>query len=222
VEKILVTFALRQEGSPFVSKLARRSVRGDLVFGRFGTIEIAVSWLGIGFANFDLFASAISEFKPDLIINSGFAGGIRSLLEAGDFVLARNYSSPELLERIGASHLFSACGNFVSLTGIAGPEAKARLSLEGNVFAIDMESDRLAAACQKSSVPFLTARMISDRADEAIPKLFLGQKIRGPDDIFRAIHFVGRMLILRKKLAARLGQLIEELTSQEISQAKRS
>ncbi len=133
--KVLVSFALRQEGAPFARRLTRRAVRNGLVLGHIGTQEIAVCWLGVGVENLELFERTVAALRPHLIINSGFAGGIRSLLEAGDFVLAKNYSSPETL--VGTSHVFSASGNLVSVTGIVGPETKARLRLQGNILAID-------------------------------------------------------------------------------------
>ena len=173
----LVTFALPQEGYPFARRLKRRAVRKRLVLGYLGAREIAVCWLGVGVRNIDLFARVVSELQPRLIIHSGFAGGVRSLLEAGDFVLAKNYSSPEILERARASHLFSAIGRLASLSAIAGPETKARLRLEGDALAIDMESERAAAACRKFRVPFLTARMISDRSDNFVPSLQLNSPL---------------------------------------------
>ena len=207
----LVAFALRQEGYPFARKLTKRTVKDGLVFGCLETREIAVCWLGIGLKNIDLFARIVDKLRPELVINSGFAGGVRSLLEPGDFVLATNYSSQEIVERLDTSNLFSARGNFVTVNAIADPEAKARLSAKGHVLAIDMESERLAAICRKISAPFLTARMISDRSDEAIPRLFTGQKMRDHKDIVRAIHFAGRMLVLRERLAARVGRLVTSL-----------
>ena len=213
--KVLVTFALRQEGAPFARRLTRRTVRNGLVLGHIGTQEIAVCWLGVGVENLELFERTVAKLRPHLIINSGFAGGIRSLLEAGDFVLAKNYSSPETL--VGTSHVFSASGNLVSVTGIAAPETKARLRLQGNILAIDMETERIATICRKVAVPLLTARMISDRADEVLPSVFVGGKLQGPEAVFHAIHFAGRMLVLREKLATRLCHLIEELVRESAS-----
>jgi len=74
-----------------------------------------------------------------------------------------------------------------------------------------MESERLTSFCRENSVPLLTARMISDRSDEAIPGLLVGQGMRTAGDILQAVRFAGRMLFLRERLANRVGQLIEEL-----------
>jgi nucleoside phosphorylase len=206
----LVTFALRQEGYPFARKLAQRRTKGRLVFGRLGISEIVVCWLGIGVQDVDSFARVVVESEPGLIINSGFAGAVRSLLEAGDFVLANNYSSQGLVEKLRTSKLFAARGNLVSVREIAGPETKKRLSLEKNVLAVDMECDRAATICRNFSVPYVTAKMISDRSDETVPALFAGGKFRGPHDVFDAIQFATRMLVLREKLASRLSQLVPE------------
>jgi nucleoside phosphorylase len=206
----LVTFALRQEGYAFARKLAQRRIKGGLVFGRLGASEIVVCWLGIGVQYVDSFARVIAESEARLIINSGFAGAVRSLLEAGDFVLANNYSSQEPVEKLRTSKLFAARGKLVSVKEIAGPETKKRLSLEKNVLAVDMECDRAAMICRNFSVPHVTAKMISDRSDETVPALFAGGKFRGPDDVFDAIQFSARMLVLREKLASRLTQLVPE------------
>jgi nucleoside phosphorylase len=207
----LVTFALRQEGYPFVRNLKRRTVSNGLVLGLVGNRETAVCWLGIGVENADSFARFIAELQPRLVINSGFAGGVRSLLEPGDFLLATNYSSQEIVEKLRTSNLFSARGKFVSVKRIANPETKAQLRQDSKVLALDMESERMTAICRDLSVPYLTARMVSDRRDESVPKLFIDHKIRGPSDIGHAIHFAGRMLVLRERLAARLKTLIEEV-----------
>jgi nucleoside phosphorylase len=210
-DRILVTFALRQEGSPFARNLRRRAVKNGLVLGLLGNRETAVCWLGVGVENPGLFARLVAESQPQLIINSGFAGGVRSLLEPGDFVLATNYSSQEIVEKLGTSNLFSAQGKLISLRRIASPETKAQLSLDSKVLAIDMESEQMTAICRNMSVPYLTARMISDRSDEAVPTLFIDHRIRGPSDILHAIYFAGRMLVLRERLASRLRRLIEEV-----------
>jgi nucleoside phosphorylase len=212
-DRILVTFALRQEGYPFARNLRQRTVKNGLILGLLGGRETAVCWLGIGVEKPSLFARLVAESRPQLVINSGFAGGVRSLLEPGDFVLATNYSSQELIEKLLTSELFSARGKLISVKRIASSETKTQLSQDSKVLAIDMESERMTAICRNMSIPYLTARMISDRWDEAIPALFADGKLRGPSDLLHAIHFARRMLVLRERLAARLRRLIEEVSA---------
>jgi nucleoside phosphorylase len=167
-----------------------------------------VYWLGIGVRDEDRFKRTLRDLRPELVINSGFAGAVRTLLEPGDFVLAENFTSPELLKRLETVRLFEARGRFVCVEAIADVATKTRINSEGNVVAIDMESARIAAVCRKLAVPIVSARMISDRYDEGIPHVFLGKGIRQMKDLSDAIAFASRMIELRRRLADRLTELI--------------
>jgi nucleoside phosphorylase len=208
VFKILVTFALRQEGVSFEGRLRHRKAKSDLTLGFLDSQEIALFWLGTGVRRQVEFERALSEGHFDLVINSGFAGAVQAVLNPGDLVLCENFSSPEWLERLKANVHFEASGPFVSVDAIAGSEAKTRIAGDGNIVALDMESAKMAAVCRKFSVPLVSARMISDRSDEEIPGLFLGKGIRRPKDVTQAIAFAGRMIVLRRRLADRLVELI--------------
>jgi nucleoside phosphorylase len=211
VLKILVTFALRQEGISFERRLTRAKAKSGLVLGDLNSREVAVYYLGTGLRNEIRFATILSDLHFDLVINSGFAGAVRTLLEPGDFVLSENFSSPEWLGRIKTTGIFEAMGQFVSVEAIADPEAKRRIASEGDVLALDMESARLAAVCRNISLPWLSARMISDRFDEGIPGIFLGRGIKRMRELSEAVVFAGRMIVLRRRLADRLTELIEAI-----------
>jgi len=211
VLKILVTFALRQEGVSFERRLTQRIVHPYSVLGRLDSQEVALYWLGTGVRDEAQFKSVLADLRSELVINSGFAGAVRTLLEPGDFVLAENFSSPELLKRFETDPLFEARGRFVCVDAIADSAAKMRINSQGNTIALDMESARVAAVCRKLSVPLLSARMISDRHDEGIPGVFLGKGVRQLKDIAEAIAFASRMIVLRRRLAARLIQLIRAI-----------
>jgi len=208
VAKILVTFALLQEGLSFERKLTRRSVKHGLTLGRLGAHEIAVFRLGLGAQEEDGFKRAVRELSSELVINSGFAGAVRTLLEPGDFVLAENFSSPELSNWLGTTRIFTAKGSFAPVNEVADSVAKARLNSRGNIIALDMESAQVAALCRNLVVSYVSAKMISDRYNERIPEIFLGKKVRRMKDISEAIWFASRMLVLRQKLAVRLVELI--------------
>lgn len=212
--KILVTFALRQEGVTFEGRLRRRKAKSDLILGFLDSQEIAIFWLGTGVRRAAQFERMLSNVRFDLVINSGFAGAVRAGLEPGDFVLSENFSSPEWLGRLKANPVFEESGPFVSVDTVAGSEAKARIAGEGNVVALDMESAQVAAACRRLSVSLVSARMISDRSNEEIPGVFLGKGIRRPKDVSEAIAFAGRMLLLRRRLADRLVELIRIINLQ--------
>jgi len=132
-------------------------------------------------------------------------------LEPGDFLLAENFSSPEIVNRLEAAPVFDARGVFESVAKVADPADKMRINAAGTVLAVDMESARFTAICLERAVPFITARMVSDRADEAIPRVFLGKGLARLKDISDAIGFAGRMIQLRPRLADRLTRLIGEV-----------
>jgi nucleoside phosphorylase len=213
VLNILLTFALRQEGVSFEKRLIQRIPKFGSVFGRLDSQEVAVSWLGIGARNEERFESILADLRPELVINSGFAGAVRTLLEPGDFVLAENYSSSELVKRLDTRCVFAARGRFACVETVADSAAKMRFNSEGNIVAVDMESAPVAEICRKLSVPLLSAKMISDRHDEEIPRVFLGKGIRQKKDILEAIAFATRMITLRRNLADRLAELIRELSA---------
>jgi nucleoside phosphorylase len=211
VPRILVVFALRQEGVSFERKLAGRNLESGVVLGHLGSQPVAVGWLGTGVRDEAQFESMLSDSGIGLVINSGFAGAVRTLLEPGDFVLAENFSSPELVERLEKERAFAASGRFVTVDTVADSAAKMRINREGNIVALDMESAKVAAICRKLCVPLITARMISDRSDESIPGVFLGKGIQRRKDFSEAIGFAVRMMSLRRRLAERLVGLMQAL-----------
>ena len=134
-------------------------------------------------------------------------------LNPGDFVLAENYSSAELVKRLEMSDAFlQARGQFACVDAVADSAAKMRLNAQGNILAVEMESAPVAEVCRKLSVPLLSAKMISDRYDEEIPGVFLGKGIRQTRDLLEAIAFASRMIMLRGNLADRVVELVRSLS----------
>jgi nucleoside phosphorylase len=206
---IVVTFAVRQEGVVFERRLSQRVSRGNRVTGRLGSRDVSIYWLGIGAEDRLGFRQMLEETKPLHVIDSGFAGGIRTLLEPGDFVLANDSDSEAFCFRGG---LCTARGRIVQVTEVLDPEGKAQIRRQKKeALAVDMESEHVAAICEQLHIPFLTARMISDRYDEGIPGVFLGRGMRRFGDLVEAARFASRMLALRVKLADKLEELIRAL-----------
>jgi nucleoside phosphorylase len=206
---IVVTFAVRQEGAIFERRLSRRTKHGNRVTGRLGSRDVTIHWLGIGVEDRVGFQQTIEETKPRYVIDSGFAGGIRTLLEPGDFVLANDAcgKAPTANE-----NLSTAKGRIVQVAEVLDPDGKARIrGANAEALAVDMESEEVAAICGELHIPFITARMISDRYDEGIPGVFLGRGVRNLGDLADAARFAGRMLSLRVKLADKLEELINQL-----------
>jgi nucleoside phosphorylase len=208
---IVVTFAVWQEGAIFEHRLSKRTRDGNWVTGRLGSRDVTIYWLGIGVEDRLGFRRMIEETRPCCVIDSGFAGGIRTLLEPGDLVLGNDTCGEAL---IPTENLWTAKGRIFQATKVLDPEEKSRLRSEnGEVLAVDMESEDVAAICKEFGTPFITARMISDRYDEGIPGVFLGRGLRSFGDLTEAIRFASRMLSLRVRLADKLEELIKELAT---------
>lgn len=205
---LLVVFALQAEARVFQSRLARKA-KGEAFFD--GTIRgtrVGICFVGIRATAIVNLEEAIKRFQPSLIINSGFAGATRALLEPGDFLIASNYTTAQIELPIGSA--IDAIGPFCSVQQVNAPAEKRRLG--DSSIAVDMESGAIAAACARSQIPLITARMISDRRDESIPAIFIGGKLGNAKEVIEAGQFAFRMLRLTRLLTDRLAQLIDFAT----------
>jgi hypothetical protein len=119
----------------------------------------------------------------------GFAGGVDPAIGAGTLVLspryyrqgsAGDYLTPdlEMLRQGGqAADAGETWFNADSLTVdhlVATPEAKRAIRLRYPVGIVEMEDYWVAAAARETGVPFLSARVVLDAADQALPGYLLG------------------------------------------------
>ena len=159
--------------------------------GHIGKNEVVVRHSGMGKVNAALAAqSFINEYPLDCIMSSGVAGGLSPELGSLDLVassdvvyhdvwcgegnaygqvqgLPDRFHCNETLYnaaiKAGATGgLFASGDFFISNTD----EAEAILSHFPEAIAVDMESGALAQTCHIHGIPFLSIRIISDRAGE--------------------------------------------------------
>jgi nucleoside phosphorylase len=208
---ILVTFALPAEGEPFVRRLHRRVRCGSSLRGELHGQPVGVVYIGIGLKQYDVLERYLEQWKPRLVICSGFAGSLRSLVRPGDLLIARNFSTVEFVQPyLDQVH---AVGEFLNVTTVTSAATKAELAVSGSFLAIDMESAGVSRICAAHGVPVLVARMVSDAVDEEIPGLLLGRTLHHPREMVAVARFVVRMLSLRPRLANRLSGLIRQFAS---------
>jgi nucleoside phosphorylase len=172
-----------------------------------------VVYVGIGLRHRDALERCLEQWKPRLVICSGFAGSLRSLVRPGDFLIARNLSTVEFAEPY--LDQADAVGEFLEVHTIASAATKAELAGSGSSLAIDMESAGVSRLCAAQGVPVLVARMVSDAVDQEIPGLFLGRTLRRPKELVEAARFIFRMLLLRPRLAQRLTELIRRFAGSD-------
>ena len=154
--------------------------------GNIGRHEVIASECGIGKVNAAIGTLTLIEcFHPDIIINTGVAGGTGNGASILDVIIADRIAYhdvwcgpgtapgqaagfPERFEcplgdnvrrQLGASGGLLASGDVF----IDGTEALARvLSVQPQAVAVDMESAAVAQVCCSRGVPFVCLRVISD------------------------------------------------------------
>jgi adenosylhomocysteine nucleosidase len=151
--------------------------------------NIIVAKSGIGKVNAALCAQAlIQEFQPDVIINTGVAGGCGPDIRPLDVVVAKEccYHDVWCGEPNQKGQIQDLPARFVADEAWLGKAlscgAKPVLICSGDIFAgkddvkrikadfptcqaVDMESAAIAQVCYLNKVPFLSVRVISDNAD---------------------------------------------------------
>ena len=176
---------------PLVEEMKETVINGCRIYtGRMGANEVAIMQTGIGKVNAAVGAlSLIDSFRPDLMVNTGIAGGTGNGADIFDVVIADEigyhdvYCGPGnargqvqgLPETFpGATGLFSVEGlqkqGIVKRGLIASgdrfistpEELAAVLKTRPGAVAVDMESGAIAQVCHLKNVPFLAIRVVSD------------------------------------------------------------
>lgn len=168
-----------------------KNLLGGRSEGRIGLNEVVVRHSGMGKVNAALGAQAfINEYPLDCLVSSGVAGGLSRNLGTLDLFAAKEVvyhdvwcgegnaygqvqglperfiCNPTLYAKAleaGATGGLMASGDFF-ISNEA--EADAILSHFPEAAAVDMESGALAQTCHIHGVPFMSLRIISDRAGE--------------------------------------------------------
>jgi adenosylhomocysteine nucleosidase len=172
-------------------------------------------------------AWGIGEYKPDVVISTGFAGGCQDSAETGELVIPTELGSlggrpgqpspegplirpdPGLVELISRAATGSAdavlCGLLVSAPSVAAdPVQKRAISSALCAVAVDMESYAIAEAANAGDIPFVAVRAISDSLDSRLPSFV--RRVTAPRSRWRGLA-AARSLVIRPgdiRAAARL------------------
>lgn len=161
--------------------------------GRIGDHSIILAQCGIGKVNAALRTSAlISNFRPDLVINSGVAGGVSEKMHIGDVLVADKVAYHDVWCGPGTEYgQADGCPLFFApykegldilqdMSDSSDTVIKFGLLCSGDKFihtpeevaeiraafsealGCDMESAAIAQTCDKAGVPFLIIRVMSD------------------------------------------------------------
>jgi len=152
---ILVCFAVPQEAKPFASAVAAQS-----------RIRVVLTGMGAGQAEATLQA-VLCHQPPDLVISSGFAGGLRPGLPSGTvlFDVDPADSLTEPFIAAGALPATFHSGGRVATTA----QEKQMLWRRTEADAVEMESRAIRELCRGAKLPSATVRVILDTAEENLP-----------------------------------------------------
>lgn len=136
--------------------------------------------------------TAIDNFKPDYVINTGIAGGMNTAVKVCDVVISTEvlphdldlhflndyppycgiFKSDEMLMNIaekvcGELNVNSFRGRIVSGEAfISSNEVKKSIQERFDPYAVDMESAAVGHCCYLNEMPYVSVRCISDNADD--------------------------------------------------------
>lgn len=164
----------------------------EIETGRVGRHEVAIMKCGIGKVNAALGTMAlIDTFRPELVINTGVAGGTGAGAKILDVVAADRVSYHDVWcgfstipgQADGCPLFFEPPRHILSLPALAGAkkglvcsgdrfiskaeEVSAIRTLYPDALAVDMESAAIAHVCHRRDTAFVCLRVVSDTPGDA-------------------------------------------------------
>lgn len=165
----------------------------DIVEGRMGRHDVAVMKCGIGKVNAAISTSELVDmYHPDILINTGVAGGADSSMNVLDVFVAdgvayhdvwcgpdtihgQAYGCPLIFKPSVPKELMAKLPESVKVGLICSgdkfitteDEIKEIKSHFSEALAVDMESAAIAHVCDRKKVPFMVIRVVSDTPGQA-------------------------------------------------------
>jgi nucleoside phosphorylase len=231
---IAVTFALPAESSGFLRRLHNksRSHRNGVtaVRGEIDHRAIEVFHTGVGEKTCrQRIRRFLQDQQFDYLISAGFAGALNDQLQAGDLLLAKNFSIVDLSGvRSSLANFPVHMANLLTVPSmIESREERNKIAQTTGALAVDMETEFIARACTEHGVPLLSLRAITDTLREPFPapakvlfdidrqqtsviKLVL-YLVKHPSAIPRLIVFARRVARARSTLAHALLAVVRNL-----------
>jgi adenosylhomocysteine nucleosidase len=226
-----ITFALPAESSDLMRQLHHVEDVDGLRFGQIGSRDVAVVHTGVGseICN-ERLEILLHKARPEFIITSGFAGAVSEQLQAGNLILAENFSDPTLLglaRGILRDSKTTAVKLFTSSSIVNSPAQRNEIARASGAAAVDMETGAILEICKAHGMWLVSLRAITDTPSNPFPAppdiLFdiEGQRtnygrlfsyiLRHPGSIGPLVRFGRRISKVRASLTDALVALIREL-----------
>jgi adenosylhomocysteine nucleosidase len=246
---IAILVAVRQELRPILRRADAdhviRQEHLDFHEGTLGGQPVALLALGIGKECARIAAEiTIRCYRPDLIISSGFGGGLQPDIQDGDIVVGTEIL--ELRKDQGDQITWDSTHKPVHPNRIHGDdtsgirvhygkimttdemvlraENKARIGKATGALAVDMETSAVATVCAARKIDFLAVRCITDKVHENLPDEFNDYFVLGqlrPDRVFascardpRVLADLARLGYRAKHSGAKLARFLQIAVAQ--------
>jgi adenosylhomocysteine nucleosidase len=246
---IAILVAVRQELRPILRRAdADHVVRQehlDFHEGTLGGQPVALLALGIGKECARIAAEmTIRCYRPDLVISSGFGGGLQETVEAGDIIVGTEIlelrrdqgdqitwdlaHKPLRPTRIHADDKLDVRVHYGKLMTtdemVLRAANKARIGKATGALSVDMETSAVAAVCAARKTDFLAVRCITDQVHEDLPDEFNDFFVLGqlrPDRVFsscvrdpRVLADLARLGYRARHSGAKLARFLEAAVAQ--------
>jgi adenosylhomocysteine nucleosidase len=161
--RVAIIAAMEREIAP----LARDFVKsGERLYER-GDVRLMRS--GMGAAHAAKAAQWLTaEFKPELLISAGFAGGLKAQHRPGEVLVCGKVideQSGEIFSGAAGESILVTCG------GVLSGEDKRRLAAQHDADAVDMEAAAVARVAHEKGIAFAAVKAISDEMDFEMPPM---------------------------------------------------
>lgn len=191
IMKIGIIVAMVKERELLLPLMENVRQEGNIVYGNIGNHHIALMQSGIGKVNSALATKELIDvFHPDLVINTGVAGGAGSGIPVGTVVVGDRVAyhdvdcgpETELGKADGCPMYFVGAEMVTSLPCLKDechglicsgdqfvadrPTIDRIVGQYPDVRAVDMESASIAHTCHRYGVPFCSLRVVSDTPGE--------------------------------------------------------
>jgi adenosylhomocysteine nucleosidase len=155
---------------------------------------------------------------PALLISAGFAGGLQPGLSAGDLILGKNYSDPDISSKLSLNDGWHVGCVSTEEAILERAEDKKFLGMRTGCLAGDLETAHLARVCAERGLPMLSVRCISDAMEDDLPvpaNVLLNPKTGRPDPLA-----LFRYLISHPSSVAGFNKLVKSSKVAQVQLAK--
>lgn len=154
-----------------VKQPTRKVIDGiECTSGTIANVEVVIAITGIGRQHSSRAARVIlNNYSISFFILCGFAGALVPSLHMGQILIAKNYSSEDLINYIRLVPGFDLASLHTADEVIATAGDKARLAATTHCQMVDMEMSAVADVINAAGIEILGVRAISDLASQDVP-----------------------------------------------------